>query len=63
MCVQLCYWMDVVVVMEYEIFRGWGRGGGNWYNFTFIKERNKKFKINKKIKIETGISFKNFGNP
>ena len=27
MCVQLCYWMDVVVVMEYEIFRGWGRGG------------------------------------
>ena len=54
MCVQLCYWMDVVVVMEYEIFRGWGRGG-NWYNFTFIKERKKKFKINKKIKIETRI--------
>ena len=62
MCVQLCYWMDVVVVMEYEIFRGWGRGG-NWYNFTFIKERNKNFKINKKIKIETGISFEHFGNP
>ena len=40
-----------------------GGGGGNWYNFTFIKERNKNFKINKKIKIETGISFEHFGNP